>query len=54
MRFRFDIKARRRGAIGWPDRFIVERGGADRDAAQLALYDEYEHIEVIGVELLAE
>jgi hypothetical protein len=53
MRFRFNIEARRRGGIGVKRRFIVERDGANQDAARLALYDEYEHVNVVSVEVLS-
>ena len=54
MRFRFNIEARRRGGIGIKQRFMPVREGVDRDAAQLALYDEFEHIGVVSVEILPE
>jgi hypothetical protein len=54
MRFRFNIEARRVGGFGVKRRFIVEREGANRDAAQLGIYDEYEHVNVVSVEILPE
>ena len=47
MRFQFDIEARRKNSIGVKRRFFAEREGSDLDAATLALYDEFEHVNVI-------
>lgn len=54
MRFRFNIEARRKGGIGVTRRFIVERHGADQDSAALALYDEFEHVNVVRTETIPE
>lgn len=54
MRFRFNIEARRKGGIGVKRRFFAERSGENVDAARIALYDEYEHVNVVSVELLPE
>lgn len=52
--FRFFIEARRKNAIGIKQKFVVLKEGETREAAELTLYDDYEHINITFVEVIYE
>lgn len=49
MRYRCDISARKKGAIGSFSRFEIEVEAENEDAARLALYDTHDHVHVVRI-----
>lgn len=49
VRYRFEIYARLRGAIGVCYLHTVEVDATDAEAARLKLYDTHEHIQVLKI-----